>query len=284
MPSISKNRQLWDGSYAWSREGDEWSEDWGTAHAQWNGCLFPRVFPFLKGRILEIAPGHGRWTQFLRAHCVSLIGVDLTPSCVERCTERFGHYPNLEFKVNDGLTFPMIKNGSIDFAFSFDSLVHVESDVMFSYVNELSRVLRPGGVAFLHHSNLDAVRHLSVLDKIKLRLSRLHFSHHLRAPSMSAEKMRTFVEGAGMMCVQQEIVPWGTGYPLMIDCMSTIVNNSGNQCRVVRNPRFMEEAAAIKRISSLPAARIQDGSNLGPQKADHPYIFGGERRAWTMRE
>ena len=77
--------------------------------------------------------------------------------------------------------------------------------------------------------------------------------------------MRTFVEDAGMMCVQQEIVPWGppdiqmyrrSYWPWMIDCMSMIINKPGNQCHVVRNPRFMEEAEAIKRISSLRAAGI----------------------------
>ncbi len=153
--------------------------------------------------------------------------------------------------MNDGLTFPMVDSGSIDFAFSFDSLVHVESDVMASYVSELARVLKPGGFAFLHHSNLDGVRHRSALDKLRGRISGLPFQEHWRAPSMSAEKMRTYVEGAGMTCAQQELVPWGSGWPLMIDCMSTIVNIPGNQCHVVRNPRFMEEAATIKRISSL---------------------------------
>jgi SAM-dependent methyltransferase len=253
MPSISENRQTWDGAYHWSQEGDEWSAWWGTARAQWIGCLLPRVFPFLKGRILEIAPGYGRWTQFLHAHCTSLIGIDLAQACVERCTERFGQYPNLEFKVNDGRTLPMIENGSIDSAFSFDSLVHAESDVMSSYVNELARVLKPGGVAFLHHSNLDAVRRRSALYQVRgarRRLLRLPLAGPgWRAPSMSAQKMRTFVEEAGMICIQQEIVPWGTGWPWMIDCMSTIVNTPGNQCRVVRNPRFMEEAEAIRRIS-----------------------------------
>ena len=277
MTSIAENRQVWDGSHCWSQAGDEWSECWGTAHAQWFGCLLPRVFPFLKGRILEIAPGHGRWTQFLQAHCASLIGIDLAQACIDQCTQRFRQYPNLEFKVNDGLTFPMIENESIDFAFSFDSLVHAESDVMSSYANELARVLKPGGVAFLHHSNLDAVRRRSVLyevRRVKRWLSRLPFTTpHWRAPSMSAEKMRTFVEDAGMMCVQQEIVPWGppdmqmyrrSYWPWMIDCMSMIVNKPGNQCHVVRNPRFMEEAGAIKRISSLRAAGIRDGagSNL----------------------
>jgi ubiquinone/menaquinone biosynthesis C-methylase UbiE len=193
-----------------------------------------------------------------------LIGIDLAPTCIEKCNERFARYPNLEFKVNDGLSFPMVEDGSIDFAFSFDSLVHAESNVMSSYVNELARVLKPGGVAFLHHSNLDAVRRRSVLYKVrrvKIRLARLPFTNPgWRAPSMSAEKMRTFVEDAGMSCVQQEIVPWGPGWPWMIDCMSTIVNTSGGQCYVVRNARFMEEAAAIKRISSLRPAGIQDGA------------------------
>jgi len=83
---------------------------------------------------------------------------------------------------------------------------------------------------------------------------------------MSAKKMREFVKDAGMTCVQQEIIPWGPpliqtrrkSYWLwMIDCMSTIVNKPGNQCNVFTNPRFMEEAAAVKRISSLGVAGIQ---------------------------
>jgi ubiquinone/menaquinone biosynthesis C-methylase UbiE len=247
---ISENKRIWDEAYHWREEGDRWSETWGTALSQWMGCLLPRVFPFLSGRILEIAPGHGRWTQFLQTHCTSLIGIDLAQGCVEHCIRRFASYPNLEFRANEGSTLPMIENNSIDFAFSFDSLVHCEADVMSSYVKELARVLKPGGVAFLHHSNLNAVRR-SALPKMKIRLLRLQDKLHARAPSMSAEKMRTFVKDAGMMCVQQEIIPWGTPRWLMIDCISTIVNSPGNQCHVIRNPRFMEEAVSIKRISSL---------------------------------
>jgi hypothetical protein len=80
---------------------------------------------------------------------------------------------------------------------------------------------------------------------------------------MSAEKMRTFVEGAGMSCAQQELVPWGTGWPLMIDCMSTIVNAPGHQCYVIRNARFMEEAAAIKHNFSLRAGNIRAREETG---------------------
>jgi SAM-dependent methyltransferase len=254
---IYENRQFWDSAEAWLQNGEEWSEWWGTSDAQWFGCLLPRIFPFLDGRILEIGSGRGRWTRFLQPHCSSLIGVDVAQTCIKRCIERFSHYPNLQFEANDGLTLPMIESASIDFAFSFDSLVHAESDVMFSYAHELARVLKPSGAAFLHHSNLDAVRRRSMLDKVKSRLAHRPFNPHLRAASMSAKKMRTFVEGAGMSCAQQELVPWGAGWPLMIDCMSTIVNAHGYQCKVISNPRFMEEAAAIKHNFSLRAGNIR---------------------------
>jgi len=249
MASIDENKQKWGTAYDWPQAGDEWSEWWGSPRAQWEGCLFPRVFPFLGGRILEIAPGHGRWTQFLQAHCTSLIGIDLAPSCVEQCKQRFREHANLEFKVNNGLMLPMVDNASIDFAFSFDSLVHAESDAVSSYVSELARVLKPGRAAFIHHSNLGAIRR-SLWDKVKRRMSGIPFGRHWRASSMSADEMRKFAERSGMSCLQQELVPWGNGWPMLIDCMSTIINRPGKECVVIENHRFMEEAAAIKRISS----------------------------------
>jgi hypothetical protein len=49
----------------------------------------------------------------------------------------------------------------------------------------------------------------------------------------------------------------------MIDCMSTIVNAPGHQCYVIRNPRFMEEAAAIKHNFSLRAGNIRAREETG---------------------
>jgi len=249
MPSIEENKQSWETEYDWPQSGDEWSGSWGSPRAQWEGCILPRIFPFLRGRVLEIAPGHGRWTQFLRAHCASLIGVDLAPACVEHCKRRFREDAKLDFQVNDGLTLPMAGDASIDFAFSFDSLVHAESDAISSYVSELARVLKPGGAAFIHHSNLGGIRR-SLWDKIKRRISGIAYQQHWRAPSMSADKMREFTERSGMSCLQQELIPWGDGWPLLIDCMSILINAPGKECVVIENHRFMEEAAAIKRISS----------------------------------
>jgi SAM-dependent methyltransferase len=249
MGSIDENKQEWDTAYGWPQAGDEWSRFWGSPRAQWEGCLLPRIFPFLRGRSLEIAPGRGRWTQFLKAHCESLIGIDLAPSCVEQCKQRFKDDVNLEFEVNDGLMLPMVDDTSIDFVFSFDSLVHVESDVVASYVSEFARVLKPDGVAFIHHSNFGAIRR-SLWYEVKRLRYRIPFNPGWRATSMSGGKMREFAEGSGLSCLQQELVPWGENGPMLTDCMSTIINRSGKECVVIENHRFMEEAAAIRRIST----------------------------------
>jgi SAM-dependent methyltransferase len=241
MPTLAENKDLFDSLYDWSAGGEEWSQWWGMPNAQWAGSLYPRIFPFLKGRILEIAPGHGRWTQFLRDHCTSLIGVDLASSCVNECRRKFQGDPRLHFEVGDGRKLPMVANSSIDFAFSFDSLVHVEADILESYTAELARVLKPNAIAFLHHSNLAELSPWGPDPFV---------NSGWRGRSVGAKTMRGFVERTGMSCAQQELIPWGDT-PFFMDCISTIINSPNQPCVILENKRFMEEAAAIRRISEL---------------------------------
>ena len=66
MPSIDWNRRKWDVNYHWNADGDMWSRGYGGPAMQWRLSLLPRILPFVPaGSILEIAPGFGRWTQFL---------------------------------------------------------------------------------------------------------------------------------------------------------------------------------------------------------------------------
>ena len=78
------------------------------------------------------ASAAGRSTS--RSLCERLVIVDLTERCIEDCRERFADSTNIEYHVNDGRSLEMVEDGSIDFAFSFDSLVHVELDVLDAYV------------------------------------------------------------------------------------------------------------------------------------------------------
>ena len=157
MPSIKDNLSSWGGSYDWPQQGDEWSVSWGNVETQWHATLLPRIRHFVPaGRILEIAPGYGRWSHFLISCSDQYIGVDLNSNCISACQKRFANAKNATFYVNDGKSLAMVEDGSVDFAFSFDSLVHAEIDVIEAYCHELSRKLSPNGVAFIHHSNLGA--------------------------------------------------------------------------------------------------------------------------------
>ena len=130
MATVDENQSFW-ALYDWSGSGEEWSEGWGGSHAQWYGVVLPRIARFLPASsILEIAPGHGRWTAFLREHCDQLSIVDLDAACIDACRERFAGDERIAYHVNDGRSLDMIEDGSVDFAFSFDSLVHADAEVI----------------------------------------------------------------------------------------------------------------------------------------------------------
>src|SRR5262245_34586668 len=185
MATLAENRRAW-AVYHWYQDGDEWSRGWGTTAQLWYGSILPRIHPYLPcDHLVEIAPGHGRCTQYLHEHCRHLSVVDLVPECIAVCKKRFAQVARISYHVNDGLTLPMLKDGSVDFVFSWDSLVHAEADVLASYAAELARVLRPGGHGFLHHSNLGAVL-------AQLAGTAKSVNDCSRDASMSAEQFRAF--------------------------------------------------------------------------------------------
>ena len=153
MPSIDANRNSWD--KAWGHDGDEWSQSWGSTESMWRGSIMPRIGRFLPAHsVLEIAPGRGRISEYLLPQCQQYVGVDLAAACVEACKTRFADVAHARFATTDGLTLTGVDDASVDFAFTWDSLVHADAEVLRSYLSELARVLRPGGAAFVHHSNL----------------------------------------------------------------------------------------------------------------------------------
>src|SRR5215472_11968560 len=101
--TVEDNLRIWGEAYDWPKGGDEWSEPWGGPEGQWKTLLEPWVSRFLPtGSVLEIAPGYGRWTQFLVDRCDHLTVVDLAPNCIEYCRKRFANRKNISYFVNDG--------------------------------------------------------------------------------------------------------------------------------------------------------------------------------------
>ena len=217
---------------------------WGGSPYEWWGTLYPRLREFLPtGTLLEIAPGYGRWTSYLIAQCDRLIGVDLVEKCVEHLRERFAEHPRAVFHRNDGTSLEMVPDRSVDFAFSFDSLVHADRTVIDAYLHQLARKLRPDGAGFIHHSNLGVY--------VDPATGELPFRNlNWRDTTTSAALFAQQCEAAGLLCVGQELVNWEM--KRLNDCFSLITLPGSRFERpnvVVENPRFMDEAAALGAVA-----------------------------------
>jgi SAM-dependent methyltransferase len=247
--------------YDWSGAGEEWSGPWGTSEAQWYGTIFPRIHRFLPApTILEIASGFGRWTHYLKAQCELLHAVDRVEKCIDACRRRFAADAHVRCYVNDGRSLAMVPDGTVDFVFSFDSLVHVRREIIEAYLMQLATKLTPDGVCFLHHSNFGEYSRAARKQKpgaVKRFLTRAKIidTYQHRSPDMTAELFREISAGYGLSCIAQEIINW-RGRRL-IDCLSTITLRGSKwdrPVRLVRNPAFMKEAQLVRRWSDLYAS------------------------------
>ncbi len=240
--------------YDWREAGEEWSVPWGSSAAQWAGTIFPRIRDCVPvGAILEIAPGFGRWTHYLKDYCDSLWIVDRSSECIEACRRRFAAESHVHFCLNDGRSLSMIPNASVDFVFSFDSFVHPDREIVEAYLCELGTKLKIGGKGFIHHSNFGEYvnspreRIPALFAKPLIKTKILDWAHH-RNPGMSAELFRVLCAENGLHCISQELVNW-RGRRL-IDCLTLFVRSDAaqqNATKVVRNPNFMREAARVRR-------------------------------------
>ncbi len=258
MASIEENYHFWNNAYDWERyQGDEWSARWGGADLQWRFCLYPRLARFLPTpALLEIGPGHGRFTHYLLDQAQEMTLVDLSDRCIQACKVRFSAYDTIRYRVNDGRSLPGVDDESIDLVFSFESLVHAEQDVLVAYLEEIYRVLKPGGSAFLHHSNRGVYgsyfRLTEILPKAWRRTLKragwLDFGEW-RAASVTAETVSQACRQTGLACSSQELIPWGGNR--LIDCFSVVSKKETRPPLVVENRKFIQRAYQIQRLARL---------------------------------
>lgn len=237
---VKENIESWDVDYDWALQGEEWSEPWGNSAAEWTNVIYPRIFNYLPTKtILEIGPGNGRWSYFLSHNVTKLVGVDLSQKCINFCRDRFKSNQQLEFYVNDGLRFTKTEDSSVDFVFSFDSLVHADMYIMQSYLDEIHRILKDGGAAFIHHSNLLACSKGTDLKE------------HVRARDVDHQTIKAYADSYGLTCITQELVNWRNPKKYLTDCFSTFYKGDTppHNYRLFQNNSFMDHASLVKQFS-----------------------------------
>ncbi len=102
---------------------------------------------YVQGELLEIGCGEGRGVALLREQVKNYIGIDKITGVIDKLSVA---YPQAEFypAVIPPLPFPEAK---FDTVISFQVIEHIKDDR--HYLQEIARVLKPGGVALLTTPN-----------------------------------------------------------------------------------------------------------------------------------
>jgi SAM-dependent methyltransferase len=117
---------------------------------------FSVYLQFVKGNVgpvLDVGCGRGEWLELLHENGIKASGVDTNRVLIEQCRER-----SLEVVEEDALVYlRSLPDQSLGAVTGFHIIEHVSLDQLLSLIDEVMRVLIPGGVAIFETPNPDNV-------------------------------------------------------------------------------------------------------------------------------
>jgi SAM-dependent methyltransferase len=133
--------------------GDEWG---GPEFAD---RIIELVAPYLGAQVdvLELGCGGGKFSRRLAPRCRSLLCSDISAKMIDHTRATLsarGIGEDVDYVVLNGVDFSGVADESADFIFSYDVLLHLPPENVFSYICDARRVLRDNGVFMLHQVNL----------------------------------------------------------------------------------------------------------------------------------
>jgi SAM-dependent methyltransferase len=177
---------------------------------------------------VDLACGHGRHSARLlsakreQTALQSLVLLDVLEENVLHCKKRFSDVSKVSVHTISGYDFYPVEDASVSAIFCFDAMVHFEYDAIFSYLQDATRILRPGGRALFHHSNLD-----------KYPGSDYKNNPHWRN-FMSKNLFAHVAARSGLQVLEQVTIDWDQVRNL--DCL-TLVEKPSDGSPVVELPR-----------------------------------------------
>jgi len=104
--------------------------------------------------VVEIGCGVGRITRALARRCRSVRAIDISEEMLARARELNPHLESVEWIQGDGVSLRPIPDASADGCYSDVVFQHIpDPEITLGYIDEICRVLRPGGWAAFQISN-----------------------------------------------------------------------------------------------------------------------------------
>jgi ubiquinone/menaquinone biosynthesis C-methylase UbiE len=224
VPTTIQNYQVWDQDHSWSKDGDEWHDQadfCGQPYDSWKRALFEEFmgrYITNKSHVLEIGPGHGRWTKLYIESVGHVSLVDLSPSCIEHCRRLFNSFDHVDYFLNDGTSLKFIGDQTIDFIWSYDVFVHIERQEFKRYLSEFARILKNDGTAVIHHMNaehspwfLTKVFLVNMTGPLRFKIADYIFPSKMGRSLISSRMVREMAERSGLQPFLQTAT-WGPNH------------------------------------------------------------------------
>ena len=200
--SVNIVAEPWIGSTYYD-DAEQWTFLWWDDNRPFKP-MFDRLD---KTSVLELACGHGRHSERVAPVAGRLILMDVLPENIAFCRNRIKG-GNVEYILNNGFDFRPVEDASLTSIFCYDAMVHFSKDIVASYLRDAHRVLRPGGMALLHHSNYSGP-------------SRDHYGQHPGARNlMQRLEFQALSNSAGFAVLQSTTFTWAETPDL--DCLSLL--------------------------------------------------------------
>lgn len=108
--------------------------------------ILESIAPERLARDIDVGCGYGRLSMVLTEICNEVIGLEREPALVERAAELL---PDVRFIRVAALTELPLEDDGADFAMTFAVLQHMTDEDVRGAVDEMKRVVRPGGWVLL---------------------------------------------------------------------------------------------------------------------------------------
>jgi SAM-dependent methyltransferase len=149
------NRQASSAEAAISAVDGSQSEDVVQHTGRWSAAQVRAALNIgTDDEVLELGCGIGRIGRELAPHCRFWTGVDISENMIEYAGERMAHLDNIAFHRLERTSLEMLDSNSVDKAYSIAVFCHMDKEDLYLYMQELNRVVRPGGAIFVETWNL----------------------------------------------------------------------------------------------------------------------------------
>ncbi len=134
-----------------------WRKDWDlesfltSGEEDFQRLVVPMLtrcgLPVAGERMLEVGCGAGRMTHSFARRFAQVYALDLSLEMLGRARQIHTEQKNILWLPSNGSDLSFVASDSMDFVFSYLVLQHLPREILvFEYVREMLRVLRPGGM------------------------------------------------------------------------------------------------------------------------------------------